>query len=114
MVLLLGGLLAMSVSGGALLLRWYAAESWAGSEEAARAARQLDAPPPRWLDEPGDSAAARPAGAARPAPERRATPKPAMVADGAQPPAGRPDSRSSRPASPDTSEHAGPAVGRPD
>jgi LPXTG-site transpeptidase (sortase) family protein len=51
-LLLVGGLLAMLAGGGALVLHWYAAETWAGSDEAAEAARRLDAPAPRWLDEP--------------------------------------------------------------
>jgi LPXTG-site transpeptidase (sortase) family protein len=42
----------MLVGGGALLLYQYAADSWAGSEEAIQAERQLAAPAPRWLDDP--------------------------------------------------------------
>jgi LPXTG-site transpeptidase (sortase) family protein len=61
-LLLLGGLAAMLVGGGALLLHQYAADSWAGSEEAVQAERQLAAPAPRWLDGPPASPTPRPAG----------------------------------------------------
>jgi LPXTG-site transpeptidase (sortase) family protein len=60
-LLLIGGLLAMLAGGGALVLHWYAAESWAGSDEAVEAARRLDAPAPRWLDEPALTPPLRPA-----------------------------------------------------
>ncbi|MFN8636064.1 MAG: sortase [Chloroflexota bacterium] len=49
-LLLVGGLGVMLAGSGALLLRWYAAESWAASDEAAQAERQLAAPAPRWID----------------------------------------------------------------
>jgi sortase (surface protein transpeptidase) len=46
-----GGLLVMLAGGSTLLAREQAAQSWATSDEAVQAARQVDAPAPRWLDE---------------------------------------------------------------
>jgi len=51
-ILLVGGLVAMLVGGGALLATWYASRTWAATDEAEHAARQLAAETPRWLDEP--------------------------------------------------------------
>ena len=59
-VLVAGGLLAMVVGGGALLGRQQAEQTWSETEEAARAARQVAAPTPRWLDEPALDAGRRP------------------------------------------------------
>ena len=51
-ILLIGGLVAMLVGGGALLATWSASRTWAATDEAEQAARQLAAETPRWIDEP--------------------------------------------------------------
>jgi hypothetical protein len=52
--------------GTALLASWYAARSWAATEEAALAARQLSAPSPRWVN--GSESASIPRQATTPRP----------------------------------------------
>jgi hypothetical protein len=55
-----GGLVAMLIGGGALLGSWYAGRSWATSDEAEQANRQLAAETPRWVDDPAATAPRRP------------------------------------------------------
>lgn len=50
--LFIGGLLAMLVSSMVLTISWLNARTWATTEEAQQAARQVGASTPRWLDDP--------------------------------------------------------------
>lgn len=58
----------MLAGGGVLIAQWYAGRVWATSEVAQEAARQLDAPAPRWLDEPGAAPTSTPRATATPRP----------------------------------------------
>src|SRR5581483_11203059 len=58
-LLLVGGLIAMLIGGGALAGSWYASQSWAATDEAEQANRQLAAETPRWVDDPAAMAPRR-------------------------------------------------------
>jgi hypothetical protein len=60
---LAGGLSAMVIGGGALMVTWHAGQTWAESDEADRASRELSSERPRWVDDPADVAPGGPASA---------------------------------------------------
>lgn len=66
-ILVAGGLVAMLVGAGALLVTWYAGQSWAATDEAERATRDLAAETPQWIDEMASAPPSRPSLAAPPA-----------------------------------------------
>jgi hypothetical protein len=59
-ILVVGGLVAMLVGGGAILASWYAGQTWAASDQAEQVHRQLAAETPQWDDDPSATAPRRP------------------------------------------------------